>query len=93
MRARRVEIVGWAVFAFVAWNVAFDRDVAVAGSEFARQQIVRYQQGQPVQTIDQAFTPRVHGAALRATGWAALVAAAGTAVIVFGSRRPRPNAS
>ena len=93
MRSRRVEIVCWTLFAFVAWNVAFDREVAVAGSEFARQQIVRYQQGQPVETIDQAFTPRVHSAALIATGWAALVAVTGTAVIVFGSRRPRANPS
>ena len=89
MRPRRIEIVCWAAFAFVAWNVAFDREVAVAGSEFARQQILRYGQGQPVQSIGDAFTPHVRSAALMATGWAGLVAAAGAAVIALGSRRSR----
>jgi hypothetical protein len=89
MRSRRIEIVCWAVCAFVAWNVTFDREVAVAGGEFARQQILRYGQGLAVQSIGDAFTPHVRGAALVATGWAALVAAAGAAVIALGTRRSR----
>jgi hypothetical protein len=93
MRAYRVEIACWLLCAFVAWNVAFDRAVADAGSEFAREQILRYQQQQPVQTIDEAFTPRVHHAALMATAWAALVAAAGAVVIAAGARRTRAQAS
>ena len=93
MRSRRVDIACWILCAFVAWNVAFDREVAVAGSEFARQQIISYQQGQPVRTIEQAFIPRVHAAALMATGWAVLVAAIGAAVIAFGARRTRARAS
>lgn len=93
MKSRRIEIACWGLFAFVTWNVAFDREVALAGREFAREQIVRDERGEPVQTLDQAFTPRVHAAALMATGWTALVAAAGTAVVAIGSRRPRANAS
>jgi hypothetical protein len=65
----------------------FDRAVAVAGSEFARDQILRDRQGQPVQAIDEAFSPRVRQAAVSATGWAALVLAAGVLVLFRG--RPR----
>lgn len=89
MRLRRIEIVCWAAFVFVAWNVAFDRAVAVAGSEFARQQILRYDQGQPLQSIGDGFTPHVRRAALAATGWAGLAAAAGAASMLIGARRSR----
>ena len=99
MRSRRAQGVWWAVFALVTWNVVFDRQVAVAGSEFARDQILRYEQGQPTSRIEDAFTPRVAGAALVASGWAALVAAAGVMVMVRNGRggptgtaqaKPRP---
>ena len=86
MRSRRAQGVWWAVFALVTWNVVFDRQVAVAGSEFARDQILRYQQGQPTSRIEDAFTPRVAGAAVVASGWAALVAAAGVIVMVLNGR-------
>jgi hypothetical protein len=90
MSARRSERLWWAIFAFVTWNVVFDRAVAVAGSEFARQQILRHQQGQPVQSIDQAFSPHVRAAAVTATGWAGVVIAAGGVVLWLG--RPRAAA-
>jgi hypothetical protein len=69
--------VWWGVFAFVVWNVVFDREVAKAGAEFTRTQIVRYERGEPVATIDAAFSPRVRDAALTAS-------AAGSAVAVVG---------
>jgi hypothetical protein len=86
MRSRRAQGVWWAVFAFVTWNVVFDRQVAVAGSDFARDQILRYQQGQPTLRIEDAFTPRVASAALVASGWAALVAAAGVIIMLLSGR-------
>jgi hypothetical protein len=99
MRSRRAQGVWWAVFTVVTWNVVFDRQVAVAGSEFARDQILRYEQGQPTSRIEDAFTPRVAGAALVARGGAGLVAAAGVMVMVRNGRggptrtaqaKPRP---
>jgi hypothetical protein len=87
MTSRRPEIVAWAVFAFIIWNVVFDRAVALAGSEFARDQILRYEQGEAVSTIAAAFTPRVGDAALAATGWTGLVAAIGAAVVLARGRR------
>ena len=89
MRSRRAQGVWWAVFALVTWNVVFDRQVAVAGSEFARDQILRYQQGQPTSRIEEAFSPRVTRAALVASGWAALVAAAGVIVLMRNARTTR----
>jgi hypothetical protein len=86
MTARRTERLWWAIFAFITWNVVFDRAVAVAGSEFARDQILRYQQGQPTLAIDEAFSPRVARAALTASGWALLVLAAG-ALVTFRAGR------
>ena len=77
---------------FVTWNVVFDRAVAVAGSEFAREQVLRYQQGQPVRSIDDAFRPRIGAAALTATGWAAAVVAAGVVVMSLSRRRGNDSA-
>jgi len=93
MRSRRAQGVWWAVFALVTWNVVFDRQVAVVGSEFARDQILRYQQGQPTSRIEDAFTPRVAAAALVASGWAALVAAAGVIVLTINGRTNRTGGS
>ena len=86
MSARRRDRIWWAIFAFVTWNVVFDRAVAVAGSEFAREQILRHQQGQPVRSIDDAFSPRVRAAAVTACGWTAVVLGAGV-VVMSVSRR------
>jgi hypothetical protein len=78
---RRTVVLLWLVFAFVTWNVVFDREVAVAGLAFTRDQVVRYQQGQPVTSIDEGFSPHVRAAALRASGWAGAVLALGVAVM------------
>jgi hypothetical protein len=78
---RRTVVLLWLVFAFGTWNVVFDREVAVAGLAFTRDQVVRYQQGQPVTSIDEGFSPHVRAAALRASGWAGAVLALGVAVM------------
>jgi hypothetical protein len=87
MSSRRRDHLWWGIFAFVTWNVVFDRAVAVAGSEFAREQILRQQQGQAVRSIDEAFSPRVRAAAMTASGWAALVIGAGVVSTSFSRRR------
>jgi hypothetical protein len=64
--ARRsgIVLVLWLTFAFVTWSVVFDRQVQIAGYAFTREQILRHQQGQPLLTLDDAFTPRVRAGAV-----------------------------
>jgi hypothetical protein len=90
--SRTILLVLWLACAFVTWNVVFDRKVAGAATEFTRAQILRRQQGQPVISIDDGFSPRVYRAALEASAWAAAVLVAGTARVIAG-RRPKPRDS
>ena len=88
MKTRRVVVVAlWITFAFVTWNVVFDRHVANAAAEFTRDQIVRYQQGTPTTSIDVGFRPRVADAALSAWLWTSPILIAGAFVIYFSFRR------
>jgi len=88
MRMRRgVVIALWVAFAFVSWNVIFDRHVATAAIEFTREQILRYQQGTATTSIDVGFSPRVREAALRASLWTSPIVVAGVLSIYFGFRR------
>jgi hypothetical protein len=79
----------WAIAVFVTWNAVFDREVAVAAIEFTRDQILRYDRGEAVHTIEGAFRPQVAHAAVVATVWAALVLAGGLALrrVIVGSHR------
>ena len=76
-RARRVAALLWLSFAFVVWNVVFDRQLFVDASRFATESVVRHQQGIPLRTIDGAYRPAVRVAALRATLCAGMVLAVG----------------
>ncbi len=62
--ARRITLILWAVFAFVTWNVVFDRQVYEAAVHFTQEQIERQQRGETVATIESAFMPRVEQAAI-----------------------------
>jgi hypothetical protein len=86
MKHRRRAVLLWLSFAFVTWNVVFDRGVANAALEFTRQQIVRHQNGAPVVSIDAAFRPRVGHAALTASLYSGLVLACGAAVLLLFGR-------
>jgi hypothetical protein len=77
----------WAVFAFVVWNVVFDRRVYEASVDFTQQQILNFQMGQPVASIEAAFRPQVRRAALEATAWGGSVLAAGIALTMVVKRR------
>jgi len=79
----------WAAFAFVTWNVIFDRHVAASAVEFTRNQIVRHQNGEVLIPIHEGFSPRVREAALRATLWVAPIITVGTLTIVLTFRRLR----
>lgn len=86
MMQRRFVIALWLAFAFVTWNVVFDRRTADAAHRFTRDQIVRYQQGVPVVPIERGFSPQLRPAALQASLYAGVVLVCGAVAI----RRSRP---
>jgi hypothetical protein len=82
MTSRRVLLALWLAWAFVTWNVVFDRAVAVAGAEFTRDQIARHQKGEAVAFIEDAFSPRVGAAAVEASLYAAVILVTGAVVML-----------
>jgi hypothetical protein len=76
-KGRRLVLIVWAAFAFVTWNVVFDRHVYLAAVQFTQQQIVRYQNGEALGSIEAAFSPRVGAAARRASLWGGSVLVVG----------------
>ena len=83
MKYRRRAVVLWMTFAFVTWNVVFDRGVCDAALEFTREQIVRYQNTAALASIDTAFRPRVNRAALTASLYSVLVLVCGAVVLAL----------
>ena len=89
MTQRAVVIALWGAFAFVAWNVIFDRLVWTAAMDFTREQITQHQAGQPLTSIHAGFSPQVGDAARRATLWTLPIIAAGVLTVYFSFRRVR----
>ena len=83
---RRLTLIVWAAFAFVTWNVVFDRQVYLAAVEFTQQQVERYQRGEAVSSIDAVFSPRVREAAWRASAWGGAVLAVGAALAALAGK-------
>lgn len=79
----------WFGFAFVTWNVMFDRYVVASAVEFTREQVVRYHNGQPVVSIHDGFSPRVADAAVHASVWVVPIALGGIGAVVLTFRRVR----
>ena len=80
-------LIAWAVFAFVVWNVIFDRRIYESSVTFTQQQIQASQTGQPVASIDAAFRPQVRRAALEASAWGGSVLAAGFVLTMVWNRK------
>jgi hypothetical protein len=83
----------WLVFGFVTWNVVFDRRVAVAGVAFTREQTLNHQEGRPLVSIDEGFSPSVRAAAFGAALWASSLTALGVILSLAAARmlrRPGP---
>jgi hypothetical protein len=76
----------WLVLAAVVFSVRFDWNTRMAGHEFVRSQIVKRQQGLPLQTINDGFRPMVRRAALEAGRWLVVTAVAGTALTLVASQ-------
>jgi len=87
MNRLSVAIALWAAFAFVTWNVIYDRYVAVSAVEFTRQQVLSYERGEPLTSIPDGFTPRVRDAAWRATLLVTPIVAGGAIAIYMTFRR------
>ena len=88
-RSAVVAFLLWLVFGFVTWNVVFDRRVAIAGAAFTREQTLNHQQGRPLVSIDDGFSPGVRAAAVRATLWAGGLTAIGMIVSFVAGRSRR----
>jgi hypothetical protein len=78
----------WLACVGVVWHVIFDRQVATAALEFTREQVVRYQSGEPTTGIHAGFSPRVNEAAWQAALWVSPLAAAGAlaSCLAYGAR-------
>lgn len=77
----------WGVFAFVAWNVVFDRHVTSAALEFTRTQVERHHEGEHGASLHTEFSPRVRDAAARASLWVSPILVAGALAIYVHARR------
>jgi hypothetical protein len=89
--ATKVALILWAAFAFVTWNVVFDRQVYLAAVQFTEQQIQRRQRGERVSSIEEAFTPELGRAARQASMWGGAVLVAGVLLTVLAERRTRKS--
>jgi hypothetical protein len=76
----------WTVLAVVVFNVVFDWQTRLAGLEFAWAQAERHASGQPLPTLNEAFTPMVRAAAVRSSAWFGLILGTGAIAIVAASR-------
>ena len=89
MSRRAVVIALWSAFAFVTWNVIFDRLVWTAATEFTREQVTAHRAGRPLTTIHDGFSPRVRDAAFEASLWTLPVIAAGALTVYLSFRQGR----
>ena len=85
-RRARLAIALWAVFGFAVFNVTFDWQTRTAGLAFAGAQLRRHAAGVPVVTINDGFRPMVRAAALRSSGWMALILGTGVVATVAATR-------
>jgi hypothetical protein len=79
----------WAAFAFVTWNVMFDRHIYVAAVEYTRDQVLRSQNDAPLISIHDGFSPRVGAAARQATLWVLPILGVGALMTFLSFRRLR----
>lgn len=75
----------WVVFAFVAWNVVFDRVVVLAGREYVYAATLAARDGVYVLAKDWMATAVARGFWLASAG-AAIILAAGLALIAFAAK-------
>jgi len=92
MSQTRLAMALWLLLAIVVFNVRFDWNTRMAGHAFVTSQIVKRQQGLPLQTINDGFRPMVRAAAIDAGKWLLLTGVAGTVLTIGASKRSKLNA-
>lgn len=67
----------WAILALAVFSIVFDAKTRAAGFDFVAAQMARRAQGQPLDTIDNGFRPRMHAAAAESGVWLVLILVGG----------------
>jgi hypothetical protein len=91
-RAARLAMALWFLLAIVVFNVTFDWNTRMAGHGFVASQLIRRDQGRPVQTINDGFRPMVRQAAFDASRWLVVIAAAGAVLAYAAGKRAKLHA-
>ncbi len=91
MSQARLAMALWFLLAIVVFNVRFDWNTRMAGHAFVQSQIVKKQQGLPLQTINDGFRPMVRESAIDASKWLVVIAAAGVVLTLATGSRKRNN--
>jgi len=91
MSVKRLAIALWLALTIVTWNIVFDREVWTAAEQFTQDNVARYERGEPVPTINDAYRPQIRVAARDASLWAGGVLAAGAVALVIAGRLGRPR--
>ncbi len=86
---QRLAIALWLALTIVTWNVVFDRQVWRSAEQFTRETGERYQRGDAVPTLNEAYRPTIRVAARRASLWAGGVLAVGAVALAAIGRSGR----
>ena len=77
----------WAILALAVFSITFDAKTRAAGFDFVSAQMARRAQGQPLETIDNGFRPRMHSAAAESAMWLFVILIAGGGATLVAARR------
>jgi hypothetical protein len=86
-RAVTVAVILWLVFAFVVWNLIFDRVLVVAGRQYSHDAVVLYRDTGRYLLIDDVMRPAVRHAASLASMVAGGIVIVALVVIRVAARR------
>jgi hypothetical protein len=86
-----VAVVLWLVFAFVVWNVIFDRIIVLAGRRYSHDAMVLYRTTGRYLHIDDVMRPAMAHGVRVASAVAASIAIVGLVLIRLAASRTRPE--
>jgi hypothetical protein len=81
----------WVVLALAVFSIVFDAKTRAAGFDFVAAQMARRAQGQPLDTIDHDFRPRMQAAAAESSVWLVLILLGGGGATLFAARSATPS--
>jgi hypothetical protein len=91
-RAARLARWLWVVFAFVVWNVVFDRIIVLAGRQYVYAATVAASGSGPYLRVDDWMRPAIDRGLWDATAAASAILAIGLISVPFAARRRPPRA-